>query len=66
MSIDEMKNVVSELVEEKLAELLGDPDFDRELKDGVASRLKTSFEAEERGEVGMPAAEFARKLGIKW
>ena len=66
MSIDEMKNLVSELVEEKLTELLGHPDADRELKEMVAARLKASFEAEGRGEVGTPAAEFARKLGLKW
>lgn len=64
MSVDEMKTFVSELVEEKLEELLGDPDTDRELKEAVTSRLKASFEAEARGEVGTPAADFARKLGL--
>ena len=66
MSVDEMKTLVSELVEEKLMELLGDPDVDRELKKSVTSRLKSSFEAEARGEVGTPAAAFARKLGLNW
>ena len=66
MSADEMKDLVSELVEEKLTEILGDPDADRELKETVVNRLKDSFEAEERGEPGAPAAEFARKLGLKW
>jgi len=66
MFIDEMKNLVSELVEEKLTELLGDPDADLELKDTVKARLKASFEAEERGDKGTPAAEFVHKLGFKW
>ena len=66
MSTDEMKILVSELVEEKLEELLGDPDEDRELKEAVNSRLKISFDAEARGETGTPAADFARKLGLKW
>ena len=66
MSIDEMKDLVSELVEEKLAEMLGDPDADKELNENVAKRLTDSFKAEQYGEVGTPAAEFARKLGLKW
>jgi hypothetical protein len=66
MSIDEIKTLVSELVEQKLVELLGDPDADCELKEAVASRLKASFEAEARGEAGTPAADFARKLGLEW
>lgn len=66
MSVNEVKNLVSELVEEKLAEILGDPDAESELKETVVTRLKASFEAEKRGEAGTPAAEFARKLGLKW
>jgi len=66
MSVDEIKTLVSELVEEKLAELLGDPDADRDLKEAVGLRLKASFDAEARGEVGTPAADFARKLGLEW
>jgi len=66
MSIDEIKTLVSELVEEKLAELLGDPDADNELKEEVVLRLKKSFDAEARGEVGIPAVEFARKHGLEW
>ena len=66
MSTEEMKILVSELVEEKLEEFLGDPDEDRELKDAVISRLKVSFEAEARGETGTSASDFARKLGLEW
>lgn len=66
MTTDEVKNLVSEPVKEKLTELLGDPDAERELKETVAARLKASFEAKGRAEVGTPAAEFARKLGLKW
>ena len=66
MGLDEMKVLVAELVEEKLAELLGDPDADSELNKVVVSRLKKSFESEDQGEVGTPAADFVRKLGLKW
>lgn len=66
MSIDEMKSLVSELVEEKLTELLGDPDSDSELKESVKRRLKASFESEEQGNIGKPAEEFVGKLGLKW
>ena len=66
MSADEMKTLVSELVEEKLIELLGDPEADLELKEAVAERLKASFKAESKGEIGTPADEFAEKLGLQW
>jgi hypothetical protein len=66
MSVDEMKMLVSELVEEKLMELLGDPEADLELKEEVITRLKASFEAESKGEIGTPAASFAEKIGLKW
>lgn len=66
MSIDDMKSLVSELVEEKLAELLGDPDSGSELKESVKRRLKASFESEEQGNIGKSAEEFVGKLGLKW
>lgn len=66
MSIDEMKSLVSELVEEKLTELLGDPDSDSELKESVKRRLKASFASEEKGNLGESAEEFVGKLGLKW
>lgn len=66
MSVDEMKSLVSELVEEKLTELLGDPDSENELKESVKRRLKTSFESEEQGKIGESAKEFVEKLGFKW
>lgn len=66
MTDDNIKTLVSELVEQKLEELLGDTDADRELNEEVKSRLKRSFDAESRGEVGVPATEFARKFGVDW
>lgn len=66
MTDDNIKTLVSELVEQKLEELLGDTDADRELNEEVKSRLKRFFDAESRGEVGVPAAEFARKYGVDW
>ena len=66
MSVDDMKSLVSELVEEKLAELLGDPDSDSEFKESVKRRLKASFESEEQGNIGESAEEFVGRLGLKW
>lgn len=66
MSIDEMKSLVSELVEEKLTELLGDPDSESELKESVKRRLIASFESEAQGNKGESAEEFVEKLGLKW
>ena len=66
MSTKEMKLLVSELVEEKLIELLGDPEVDLELKEEVAKRLRDSLDSEKKSDIETPADKFAKKLGLKW
>ncbi len=61
-----VKEWVSEFTEEKLIELLGDPDVNKELKEEVKKRLKKSFAEEEKGARGVPASKVAEKLGLKW
>jgi len=66
LSIEELKNLISETVEEKLLEILGDPDWGLELREEVTERLRNSFAAEERREKGVSTEEVAKKLGLKW
>lgn len=63
---EKLKNFVVEVVEEKLKEILGDPDYDLELKEKIKQRLKRTFKAEEKGERGIPADKFAKKIGVEW
>ncbi len=66
MTIDQLKGLIRETVEETLEELLGDPDWDLELKDEVQLRLKRSLEETERGVSGVPADDVARQTGLRW
>lgn len=65
LSVDDLKTLIGEVVEEKLKEVLGDPDSGLELRPEIAERLKKSLEAIKCGEKGTPMEEVARRLGIK-
>lgn len=65
MSKDELRELIEESIENKLLELLEDPDRGLELKKEVRERLRRSFAAEERGERGISAEELAKRLGIQ-
>ncbi len=66
LSIEELKDLIREVVEEKLQEILGDPDWGSELKEEVEKRLDRSLFAAEHGERGILAEEAAKKLGLEW
>jgi len=48
MTIEEFKNLIGEVVEEKLKTLLFDPDHGLELKEEIEVRLKASLDSKER------------------
>ncbi len=66
MSIDELKALIYQAVEEKLYEILGDPDQGMELKEEVKDMLRKSLVATQHGERGIPAQEVALKMGLEW
>ncbi len=66
MTIDQLKGLIRETVEEKLEELLGDPDWSLELKDTVRERLKRSLEETERGQSGVAIEDVVKKTGLRW
>ena len=59
---EELKALVSGLVDDRLRELLGDPDLGLELADTVRARLKESLMSAER----LTGDEVAEKLGLHW
>ena len=59
---DELRTLVKGLVDDRLRELLGDPDLGMELGEGVRARLKASLISTER----LTGNEVAEKLGLKW
>ena len=66
MTVDELKTLIRDTVEEKLQEMLGDPDSGLELSDSVRDRLRHSLEETEAGATGVPVDEVIRKTGLRW
>jgi len=63
LGVDEFKALIEEVVEEKLEEMLGDPDRRLELKAEVKKRLERSLSSKARG---IPVAKVAEELGLEW
>ena len=62
MGVEELKQLIAQVVEQKLEELLGDPDWGMELKEEVKERLKRTSKVKR----GVPASEMAKRLGLIW
>ena len=65
-SVDEFKQVIETTVEQKLLEMLGDPDEGLELREEIKKRLQRTMKAEQKGTRGIPAQEVAARLGLEW
>ena len=66
LTVEQLKMLIDEAVEDKLAEILGDPDRGLELKEEVKARLRDSLAAVKRGEKGIPIEQVAKELGLEW
>ena len=62
LSQPEFKELVNGIVDDRLCELLGDPDLGLPLDETVRARLKESLASSER----MTGDEIAEKLGLRW
>jgi hypothetical protein len=62
MTPDELRELVKGIVDDRLRELMGDPDLGMELGEAVRSRLKASLASTQR----LTGDEVAEKLGLKW
>ena len=62
LTLDELKELVKGIVDDRLRELLGDPDLGMELGDAARTRLKASLASRER----ITGDEVAEKLGLRW
>ena len=63
LGIDEFKALIQEAVEEKLEEMLGDPDYGLELKPDIKQQLERSLAAKAKS---IPVEKVARDLGLEW
>jgi hypothetical protein len=62
LSLDELKELVKGLVDDRLRDLVGDPDLGLQLSDAIRTRLKHSLASEAR----ITGDEMAEKLGLRW
>jgi hypothetical protein len=62
LSLDQLKELVNGLVDDRLRELLGDPDLGLPLGEALRTRLKESLMSTER----MSGDEIAERLGLRW
>jgi len=66
LTVEQFKGLIQEAIEEKLEELIGDPDLGLELREEVKERLRSSLAAMESGQKGIPVEEVARQAGLDW
>ncbi|HEU4503659.1 MAG TPA: hypothetical protein VFR79_02445 [Nitrospira sp.] len=62
LSPEEFRQLVQGLVDDRLRELIGDPDLGLDLDETLRARLKASLEKGER----LSGEELAGKLGLHW
>lgn len=59
---EQLKELVRGLVDDRLRELLGDPDLGLQLGEGLRARLKESLASTQR----LSGEEIADQLGLRW
>ncbi|HEX9154481.1 MAG TPA: hypothetical protein VF819_02890 [Nitrospira sp.] len=62
LSPEQLKELVRGLVDDRLRELIGDPDLGLELGEALRTRLKSSLASNAR----LSGEEIAEKLGLRW
>ena len=62
LSPEQLKELVRGLVDDRLRELVGDPDLGLQLGEALRTRLKQSLTSTER----VSGDEVAEKLGLNW
>ena len=62
LSLDELKELVKGFVDDRIRDLLGDPDLGLQLSDDVRTRLKQSLSSEVR----VTGDAMAEQLGLRW
>lgn len=65
MTKDELREMIETIIEQKLLELIGDPDEGLPLRETIRNRLLRQKEAVARGERGEPFEEVVQRLGLE-
>jgi len=65
MTKDELREMIETIVEQKLLELLGDPDEGLPIRKAIRDRLLRQKQSVASGERGEPFEDVIRRLGLK-
>jgi hypothetical protein len=65
MTKDQFREMLGETIEQKLIELLGDPDEGLAIRQSVRTRLQRQKRRVARGERGRPLEEVVQRLGLR-
>jgi len=65
MSKDELKEIIAKTVEQKLLEMLGDPDEGLEIRKSVRARLLAQKRAVASGKRGQSLDTVVKRLGLQ-
>jgi len=66
LTVEQLKDLIQSAIEEKLEELIGDPDAGLELRQEVKERLRNSLSAMQAGHKRIPVDEAAKQAGLDW
>ena len=66
LTIDELRAIIRETVQQTVTEILADPDEGLVLRDGVEKSLRHSIQSVKEGAATYTADEVAKKLGLEW
>jgi hypothetical protein len=64
ISVEELREIIGEVVEEKLRAILHDRDDDLELRDDLVERLERQRSRVEAGDRGEPFDDVVSRLGL--
>jgi hypothetical protein len=62
LSQEQFKQLLHGMIDDRLRELLGDPDLGLQLGEGLRARLKKSLSSKER----LSGEDVAEQLGLRW
>jgi hypothetical protein len=62
LSQEQFRKLLHGMIDDRLRELLGDPDLGLQLGDGLRARLKESLSSKER----LSGEDVAEQLGLRW
>ncbi len=65
MTKDELREMIETIIEEKLLELVGDPDEGLAIRESLQKRLQRQKKAVANGERGEPFDEVIQRLGLE-